>query len=113
MTPIRLYVLQRASAVVMIPLLLAHLALIFYATHDGLTAGEILSRTQGSVFWALFYGTFVIAAAVHAAIGLRSVSADWLTRNPRTLDLVLYGTFMVLLLLGLRAVWAVVFPGSA
>ena len=60
----RLWLLQRATALVMAPLVFGHLALIVYAVQGGLSAEEILSRTRGSVFWAAFYGVFVLAAAV-------------------------------------------------
>ena len=69
MTELRLYLAQRISAMVMVPLVIGHIAVMIYAIQGGLSAGEILGRTQGSVFWALFYGTFVVAVAVHAAIG--------------------------------------------
>ncbi len=70
---VRLDVWQRLTAALMVPLVLLHIAVIFYATRKGLTAGDILARTRGSITWALLYGTFVAAAAVHAAIGLRTV----------------------------------------
>ena len=66
----RLYMLQRLSALILAPLVLCHLVLIIYAFRGGLTAAEILSRTQGSLAWAIFYGLFVLAVAVHASIGL-------------------------------------------
>jgi fumarate reductase subunit C len=59
----RLYLLQRASAMVLAPLVLIHLAVILLAVQDGLSAAEILGRTQGSVLWGGFYGLFVVAGA--------------------------------------------------
>lgn len=104
----RLFVLQRLSALILAPLVIVHLALIVYAVRGGLSAGEILGRTQGSMFWAAFYGVFVVAAAVHAPIGLRNVLLEW-TALPRASVDVAMGLFAVLLLvLGLRAVVAVV-----
>ena len=78
MLDIRLYLLQRLSALVMAPLVIGHIAVMIYAVQDGLSAAEILGRTQGSLGWALFYGTFVLAAAVHGAIGLRVIAHEWL-----------------------------------
>ena len=46
---VRLYILQRATAAIMAPLVLAHLAIIFYATSRGLSAADILGRTRGSM----------------------------------------------------------------
>ena len=73
---VRLYVTQRLTAAVMVPLVAVHLAVIFYATRHGLTAADVLARTRGSIPWALFYGTFVVAAAIHASIGIRTVLTE-------------------------------------
>jgi fumarate reductase subunit C len=48
---LRLYILQRATAIIMAPLVLAHLFVIFYATNRGLSAADILGRTRGSIGW--------------------------------------------------------------
>jgi fumarate reductase subunit C len=111
MSELRLYALQRLTALVMAPLVLVHLGLIIYAVRGGLTAGEILGRTQGSVGWALFYGLFVMAAATHAPIGLRNVLHEWTGLARRTIDLAMLACGALLLALGLRAVVAVVGGG--
>jgi fumarate reductase subunit C len=49
-----LWVAQRASAAVLGVCVLVHLVTMIYAVRGGLTAGEILSRTQGSVAWLVF-----------------------------------------------------------
>ena len=105
-----LYLLQRLSALVLAPLVIAHIALVIYATRDGLTAAEILARTQGSAGWAVFYGLFVLAAAVHAPIGLRNVIREATPWQGRGLDLAMALVFVALLALGARAVVAVVAP---
>ena len=74
---VRLYVWQRATAALMAPLVLIHIAVIFYATRQGMTAADILSRTHGSVVWASFYGLFVAAVSIHAAIGVRNILTEW------------------------------------
>jgi fumarate reductase subunit C len=107
---VRLYVLQRATAALMAPLVLVHLALILYASGRGLSAADILARTRGSLVWGTFYATFVLAAAVHAAIGLRSVLGEWTSLRGRRLDLATGVLFLLLAALGLRAVAAVVLP---
>lgn len=112
MLDLRLYLLQRLSALVMIPLVLGHLALMIYAIQDGLTAKEILGRTQGSIAWALFYGTFVIAAAVHGAIGLRVILHEWGGVSGLRLNLAAWAIFAVLIAMGLRAVFAVTTGGG-
>ena len=104
-----LWAAQRASAVVLAALVFVHLAVIIYAVRNGLTADEILGRTRGSVAWAMFYGLFVTAVAIHAPIGLRAVLAEWADwRTPgRDRALVLFG--LLLFAWGLRAVWAVTY----
>jgi fumarate reductase subunit C len=104
----RLYILQRGSAAIMAPLVLLHIAVIFYASHKGLSAADILARTRGSVAWALFYGVFVLAVATHASIGVRTILAEWfgLRGHLRNVAAVAFG--ILLLALGLRAVAAVV-----
>ena len=57
MLDLRLYMLQRLTALIMAPLEIGHIAVMIYAVQDGLTVGEILARTQGSVAWFLFYGS--------------------------------------------------------
>ncbi len=108
LTSAQLYVLQRLSAAVLAPLVLVHLGLIVYAIQDGLSAAEILSRTRGSFVWAGFYSAFVIAAAIHAAIGLRSIAAENLAWRGARLDALTYGAALLLMTLGARAVAAVV-----
>jgi fumarate reductase subunit C len=114
MMAVRLYLLQRFTAALMVPLIVVHLALIFYATRSGVTAVEILGRTRGSVLWGAYYATFVAAAAIHGAIGVRAVLREWgpawIERHPRRLDASMWGFGLVLLGLGLRAVYAVIAP---
>lgn len=105
-----LYILQRATAAVMAPFVMIHLAVIFYALGEGLSAGEILGRTRGDPGWAAFYGLFVLALAIHAPIGLRSVLREWTPWRGWSLGAALLAFGILLLALGLRAVAAVVLP---
>lgn len=104
MVTLRLYMLQRVTALIMAPLTLGHIGVMIYAVQGGLTAGEILARTQGSIGWFAFYGLFVVAVAVHAAIGLRTILFEWARLDGRGLDIVAWGVFLLLLGLGMRAV---------
>ncbi len=108
MLDVRLYLLQRISAMVMAPLVIGHLAVIIYAVQGGLSAGEILSRTQGSLAWGLFYGLFVVAVSVHAAIGVRVIAHEWLKLSGSALTALTWIVGLGLLGLGGRAVFAVV-----
>jgi fumarate reductase subunit C len=105
---VRLYVWQRLTAALMVPLVIVHVAVIFYATRKGMSAAEILGRTRGSIAWALFYGTFVAAVTVHAAIGVRNVLVEWSPLNERHSAIFATVLACCLLVLGLRAVAAVV-----
>jgi fumarate reductase subunit C len=102
-----LFLAQRATAFVLALAVAMHLGTILYAVRGGLTASEILGRTHGNIAFALFYGLFVIAVAIHAPIGLRNVLREWMAWRGRSLDLVLALFSVLLLTLGLRAVFAV------
>ena len=112
MLTLRLYFAQRLTALIMAPLTLGHLVVMIYAVQGGLSVAEILARTQGSVAWFLFYGGFVVAVAVHAAIGLRVVVFEWLGVRGIALSVFSLVVLATLLLLGGRAVWAVTFAGG-
>ncbi len=99
-----LWVAQRASAAVLAVCVAVHLATILYAVQGGLSGAEILGRTRGNVAWAAFYTMFVLAAAVHAPIGLRTVLAEWLGWRGRARDAALALVALLLLVMGLRAV---------
>lgn len=107
MLDIRLYMLQRLSALFMAPFVLVHIAVMIYAIQGGLSAGEILSRTQGSIFWFLFYASFVVAVSVHASIGLRVLAHEMLGLKGFLLGAFTWGTCLVFLFMGARAVSAV------
>lgn len=103
---------QRISAMVLALCVLVHLAVMIYAVRGGLSAAEILGRTQGSWSFGLFYAVFVVACAVHVPVGLANIAREWW--GVGTLAALwgarLFG--LILLFTGLRAVWAVVMPGG-
>jgi fumarate reductase subunit C len=102
------WVAQRAASVVLAACVLVHLATIIYAVRNGLTAGEILARTRGSVGWAAFYTLFVVAASVHGALGLRTIAAEWLRFRGEVAEVATTLVGVALTIAGLRAVAAVV-----
>ncbi len=105
---VRLFVWQRLTAAIMAPLVLVHIAVIFYATRQGLTAADILSRTRGSIAWASYYGIFVAAVSIHAAIGIRNILTEWSPLGVRRAGQVAVAFGLLLAVLGARAVAAVV-----
>ena len=102
-----LWIVQRASAVVLALCVVVHLVTIVYAMRGGLSGAEILARTRGNAAWLAFYGTFVLAVAVHAPIGLRAVLREWAGWRGPSRDVLLAFFALFLLALGLRAAWAV------
>ena len=107
MLSLGLYMAQRLSAMVMAPLVLGHLAVMVYAIQGGLSSKEILSRTQDSLIWFLFYGAFVIAVSIHAAIGLRVIVHETTGLKGRMLELFTWAVGITLMFMGARAVSAV------
>ena len=105
----RLWVVQRATAFGLAACVAVHLVTIILAVRGGLDAGEVLSRTRGHAGWASFYATFVLLAALHGAIGLRTVAREWLGWH-RGVGLAAGVLAVLLTLLGWRAVAAVVLP---
>ena len=107
MLDVRLYMLQRITALIMAPLTLGHIAVMIYAVQGGVSAQEILERTQGSVFWFLFYGIFVFAVSIHGAIGLRVVVHEIFGLKGTALSLFTWAIGAILLVMGSYAVVAV------
>ena len=92
---------------------LAILAVIVYAVHRGLSAIEILGRTRGNWIFGGFYTVFVVACVVHVPVGLANIAREWWGVGASA---ALWGARafgLLLLIMGLRAVWAVVAPGAA
>lgn len=104
---------QRASAAVLALCVAVHLVTMIYAVRSGLSAAEILGRTQGNIGWLIFYALFVAAVAVHAPIGLRTILAETCNWRSRGLDLLAGAVALLLLLWGMRAVIAVFGGGAA
>ena len=102
-----LWIAQRASAALLGLCVVVHLATLIYAVRGGLTAAEILARTQGSAAWLGFYSIFVAAIAVHVPIGLRAVLGEWLDWRGASRDAALCFFALFLVFFGMRAVWGV------
>ncbi|MEO6624884.1 MAG: succinate dehydrogenase [Burkholderiaceae bacterium] len=99
---------QRISAMVLVLCVIAHLALVIYAVRGGLSAAEILGRTQGSWGFAAFYTVFVVASAVHVPVGLANIAREWWGWGERSALWSARAVGLALLFMGLRAVYAVV-----
>ena len=104
----RRWYVQRISAMQLALCVTVHLVGMILAVRGGLSASEILGRTQGSPSWALFYGVFVLACALHVPPGLINIASEW-WRWPAQRAL-WFGRLsgLVILVAGWRAVYAVV-----
>ena len=101
---------QRISAMVLAVCVLVHLAVMIYAVRGGLSAAEILGRTQGNWGFAAFYAVFVIGCAVHVPVGLANIAREWWGLGPRAAQWLSTAFALLLLVMGLRAVFAVTLP---
>jgi fumarate reductase subunit C len=108
----RLFALQRLTAMVMAPFVLVHVAVVLYAVRGGLTAAELLARTQGNWGWIAFYTLFVVSVGIHVPIGLRNILVEWTGLGRRSATTLCAAFGLLLLGLGLRAVIAVGGLGS-
>ncbi len=106
MTPV-LFLAQRVTAAILALAVFVHLGTILYATQSNLTAGDILARTRGNIPFFIFYLTFVVAAAIHAPIGLRNILEEWAGCRGPVLNAAMAVLAALTGILGCRAAWAV------
>jgi fumarate reductase subunit C len=99
---------QRVSAMVLAVCVVVHLAVILYAVRGGLSAAEILGRTRGNWAFAAYYTVFVVACTVHVPLGLANIAREWAGLGQRPALWLARGVALLLLVMGLRAVVAVV-----
>jgi len=85
-----------------------HLAVILYAVRGGLSAAEILGRTRGNWAFAAFYTVFVLASAVHVPVGIANIAREWASVGERAGVWLGRAVALLVLVMGLRAVVAVV-----
>jgi fumarate reductase subunit C len=100
-----LWVAQRITAMILALAVLVHLVTIISAVRGGLSAREILARTQGSEIWLGFYVLFSLAAGLHGAIGLRNIAGETLGWRGRGIDFCWLGIGLLMAAFGIRAAW--------
>ena len=106
-TQARLWYWGRISAMALSFFVLVHLAVIVYAVRGGLTGTEILARTHGNLAFGLFYAAFVLACVVHVPLGMARILRESVM-GERAANVVCALFALLLLVLGLRAVYGVV-----
>ncbi len=99
---------QRISAMVLAVCVLVHLVVLIYAVRGGLSAAGILGRTRGNWAFGAFYAVFVVACAVHVPVGLANIAREWWGLQEDAAVWLARAFALLLLAMGLRAVWAVV-----
>ena len=104
---------QRISAMVLAVCVVVHLGGVIYAVRGGLSAAEILGRTQGNWAFAAFYATFVLASAAHVPVGVANIAREWAGVGESAALWLGRAEAVLILVMGLRAVWGVVTGGSA
>ena len=77
----KLWYAQRISAMILGVCVAIHLLIIFYAIRGGISAEEILGRTQGNFAFGLFYEIFVLACFVHAPIGVANILQETIPKT--------------------------------
>ena len=107
----KLWYAQRISAMVLGICVAIHLLIIFYAIRGGLSAQEILGRTQGNVLFAIFYEIFVIACFIHAPIGIANIVQETFPRSGMAKPLA-WVLALLILILGTTAVTGVFTGGQ-
>ncbi len=100
----KLWLWQRMSAAVLGLCVVVHLITMVYAVQNGLSAAEIIDRVSGNIAWLIFYSVFVIAVAVHAPIGIRTILSEVTSLGKKQVHFVMAAFCLVILVMGFRAV---------
>jgi len=104
----KLWLAHRLSAMALGLFVVVHLAGMIIAIQGGLSSAEILQRTSGNYALGLFYSLFVIAAATHSSIGLRTVAREVVGWQGGSANIFLSVFFLGLCLVGISAVGGLV-----
>lgn len=101
---IKLWLLHRLTGMALALFVIIHLVTMVVVIKGGLTAADIMERTSGNYLMGLFYSLFVIFAATHGTIGLRTVAHEELSWKGQSLNAVLVVFCLLLMGLGLSAI---------
>jgi fumarate reductase subunit C len=100
---VHLWAVQRVTAMLLVVGVAVHLVTIITAVRGGLSAREILDRTQGNEAWLIFYVLFALAAGLHGAIGLRNIAAETIGLRGRGADFAWLAVGLLTAAFGIRA----------
>ncbi len=108
----KLWLWQRMSAAVLGLCVVVHLVTMVYAVQNGLDAAEIIARVSGNVAWLIFYSVFVIAVAVHAPIGIRTILNEVTSLGKKQVHMIMAALSLIMLVMGFRAVIGLFLVGA-
>ena len=86
-----LYILQRLTALIMAPLVLGHLAVMIYAVQGGVSASEILGRTQEVRFGRFSMHFSFLLSLFMLQSECATVLFEWLKIRGSVLELLSWG----------------------
>lgn len=101
---IKLWLAHRLTGMALGLFVTIHLITMIVVIQGGLSAEAIMARTSSNFLVAIFYGLFVIAAAIHGSIGLRTVAQEVLKWSGATLNAAVLMFFLLLCVMGMMAV---------
>ncbi|MEH6628490.1 MAG: hypothetical protein V7739_18785 [Motiliproteus sp.] len=104
----KIWLAHRLSAMALGLFVVVHLAGMMIAIQGGVSAQEILGRTSGNYVFGLFYSLFVLAAATHASIGLRTVAREVLGWKGWSAGILIICFFLALNIVGVSAIGGLV-----
>lgn len=101
---IKLWLAHRLTGMALGLFVIIHLITMIVVIQGGLSAAEIMERTSSNILVVIFYGLFVIAAAIHGSLGLRTVAQEVLSWRGASLNFVILVFCALLCVLGMVAI---------
>lgn len=101
---IKLWLAHRLTGMALGLFVVIHIITMIVVIQNGLSADQIMERTSSNFLVGVFYALFVVAAAIHGAIGLRTVAQEVLNWRGTSLDVVMFLFFTLLCVMGMTAI---------
>lgn len=101
---VKLWLAHRLTGMALGLFVVIHLITMIVVIQRGLSADEIMARTSSNLLVVIFYGLFVIAAAIHGSIGLRTVAQEVLKWRGASLNLIVLLFCGLLCVMGMAAI---------
>ena len=102
---------MRLSGVALFVLALAHFSLQHFVSDPSVQTSQWINQRWGSLFWRGFDWTLLMMVLLHAFLGMRTVTMDYLKGGRRTLALTtLYLVGVVVFVMGTVVVFSIPLP---